>query len=227
MRPFISRYPGFLAGSAEFRDLQRAQEPELLDLWSARDSALEQLCADTANWGLRYWEETLGIPVDEEKDLEARRNRVKAKLMGADVSTVALVERVAELHTGIPAKVLEYPNQFWVELSFGLGGGPPGNLEGLVETLREIMPAHLGWGLRFWLEVEGSLHIGGGFGGSVLAEIPEEPDKTDFYDTVRTAGAFGAMAAPGVPEDGAPPPAATILRVGGCMSIISNLSEGE
>lgn len=222
MRPFLSRYPQFFAGSAEFRDLQRAQEPELLELWAARDSALEQLCVNTADWGLRYWEQTLGIPVDEGKDLDARRDRVRAKLMGADVTTVELVERVAEIHLGVPAKVLEYPNEFWVELSVGLGGGPPRNLDGLVEALREIMPAHLGWGFRFWLELEGSLHVGGGFGTTVRGELPAAADETNFRAAVHTAGAFHARTIPGVPEDDAPAAAVSILRAGCVCTILSS-----
>ena len=50
MKPFVARYPAFLAGSAEFRDIQEALEPELLDLWSARDGALAQLCVRERTW---------------------------------------------------------------------------------------------------------------------------------------------------------------------------------
>ena len=50
MRPFIERYPRFLRESPEFRDIQEALEPELLELWTARDSALDQLCVETASW---------------------------------------------------------------------------------------------------------------------------------------------------------------------------------
>ena len=51
MRPFISRYPAFLAASPEFCDIQQALEPELLDLWTAWESSLDQLCVETATWG--------------------------------------------------------------------------------------------------------------------------------------------------------------------------------
>ena len=164
MRPFLGRYPAFLQRSPEFRDLQQALEPELLELWAARDSALEQLCVETASWGLRYWEQTLGLPAEEGKDLEVRRSRVRSRLMGADVTTVSLLESVAGIYAKLPAKVEEHPERFWVDLLFDEAGGIPGDLEGLVEALREIMPAHLGWGFRFSLELEGDLRLGGAFG---------------------------------------------------------------
>lgn len=200
MRPFIERYPKFLRGSPEFRDLQQALEPELLELWAAREGAMDQLCVETASWGLRFWERTLGLPVDEGKDLEARRSRVRSRLMGADVTTVSLVERVAEIYTGIPAKVEELPEQFWVDLLFDESAGLPRDLEGLVEALREIMPAHLGWGFRFSLELEGALHIGGTFGTLVTLPIPEAPDEMKWRGALHIGGTYATLVTLPVPE---------------------------
>jgi len=160
MRHFIDRYPLFLRRSPEFRDLQQALEPELLELWAARDGALEQLCVETADWGLRYWEQTLGIPVDGEREPELRRNRVRVKLLGADVTTVEAVRRAAELWSGHPAEVTEYPNEFWFEIAFTGTDGIPPDLEGLAAALREVLPAHLGWGLAFFANSDAALNIG-------------------------------------------------------------------
>ena len=66
------------------------------------------------------------------------------------------------------------------------------------------------------------LHTGGGFGAAVLAEVPEAPDAPDFRSALYPAGAFRAKAAPGVPEDDAPPPAASILRHGCVCAILSS-----
>lgn len=200
MRPFIERYPKFLRGSPEFRDLQQALEPELLELWAALEGAMDQLCVETASWGLRFWERTLGLPVDEGKDLEARRSRVRSRLMGADVTTVSLVERVAEIYTGIPAKVEELPEQFWVDLLFDESAGLPRDLEGLVEALREIMPAHLGWGFRFSLELEGALRVGGTFGTLVTLPIPEAPDEMKWRGALHIGGTYGTLVTLPVPE---------------------------
>ncbi len=199
MRPFLGRYPPFLRSSPEFRDIQRALEPELLALWAARDGALEQLCVETAGWGLRYWEQPLGLPVDGEKDVEARRSRVRSRLMGVDVTTVSLVERVAEIYTGLPAEAAEDPARFRMELLFDEAGGVPRDMEGLVEALREIMPAHLGWGFRFSLDIQGRLGVGGAFGIMLTLPVPEAEDGMKWKSELRTGGTMAALAVLPIP----------------------------
>lgn len=145
MRAFITRYPDFYAGAAEFKDLQEALEPEVLALWERRDSILDQLNVATATWGLKYWEQTLGIPVEEMKDAAFRRSRIISKLKGAGVTTVALIREVAESFSSGKVAVTEYPSQFRLEIKFVGTVGIPPNMEDLTQTLREIMPAHLAW----------------------------------------------------------------------------------
>jgi len=155
VRPFIDRYPRFLQNSPEFRDLQRALEPELLALWEARDGALEQLCVETASWGLPYWEKTLGIPVDTEKDLEARRGLVRARLLGVGTATREAVLALVAGFTGGEVELTEYPNEFRLKLKFG--SDRILDLRALTEALREFLPAHLSVGLEFSASEAGAL----------------------------------------------------------------------
>lgn len=145
MRALIARYPDFYAGSPEFVDLQDALEPEALALWTAQGGLMDQLCVNTATWGLQYWEKTLGIPVEQGKDLEYRRSRIRSKLRGSGVTTVALIESVAESYTNGEVAVKEYPEQFRLEIKFVGTIGIPPNMEDLTASLREILPAHLAW----------------------------------------------------------------------------------
>lgn len=145
MRALISRYPDFYAGSPEFVDMQNALEPEALALWTARDGLMDQLCVNTATWGLQYWEQTLGITVEQGKDLEYRRSRIRSKLRGSGVTTVALIESVAESFSNGDVAVTEYPQAYRLEIKFVGTIGIPPNLEDLTASLREILPAHLAW----------------------------------------------------------------------------------
>lgn len=145
MRPLMSRYPDFYRGSQEFADLQGALEPELEALWDARDDMMAQLDVETATWGLRYWEQTLGIPVEEAKPVDYRRSRVKAKLRGAGVTTVAMIRDVAESYSNGAVAVLEHPADYRLDIKFVGTVGIPPNLEDLTDALREILPAHLWW----------------------------------------------------------------------------------
>ena len=145
MRALIARYPDFYAGSPEFVDMQDALEPEALALWTARDGLMDQLCVNTATWGLQYWEQTLGITVEQGKDLEYRRSRIRSKLRGSGVTTVALIESVAESFSNGDVAVTEYPQAYRLEIKFVGTIGIPPNLEDLTASLREILPAHLAW----------------------------------------------------------------------------------
>lgn len=145
MRALIARYPDFYAGSPEFVDMQDALEPEALALWTARDGLMDQLCVNTATWGLQYWEQTLGITVEQGKDLEYRRSRIRSKLRGSGVTTVALIESVAESFSNGDVAVTEYPQSYRLEIKFVGTIGIPPNLEDLTASLREILPAHLAW----------------------------------------------------------------------------------
>lgn len=145
MRKLIARYQDFYAGSPEFVDLQEALEPEALALWEARDGLLDQLVVETATWGLKYWEQTLGIPVDEAKELDYRRSRIKSRLRGAGVTTVALIQNVAESFSNGAVAVTEYPAQYRLEIKFVGTIGIPPNMDDLTQTLRNILPAHLEW----------------------------------------------------------------------------------
>lgn len=145
MSALIARYPDFYAGSPEFVDMQNALEPEALALWTARDGLMDQLCVNTATWGLQYWEQTLGITVEQGKDLEYRRSRIRSKLRGSGVTTVALIESVAESFSNGDVAVTEYPQAYRLEIKFVGTIGIPPNLEDLTASLREILPAHLAW----------------------------------------------------------------------------------
>lgn len=145
MKPLIARYPDFLAGSAEFVEMQDVLEPELLALWEARDGLLEQLQLQTATWGLQAWERTLGIAVEEEKDPAFRRSRIRSKLRGVGVTTVAMVRSLAESFTNGEVAVLEHPQRFELELKFVGSIGIPPNLDDLTAALQESLPAHLRW----------------------------------------------------------------------------------
>jgi len=145
LKPLIARYPDFYAGSPEFKDLQAAVEPEILALWEARDSLLAQLNVETATWGLKYWEQTLGIPVEESKDVSYRRSRIQSKLRGAGVTTVALIKNVAESFANGEVEVTEYPSLFKLEITFVSRIGVPPNIDDLTTALKEILPAHLAW----------------------------------------------------------------------------------
>ena len=146
MTPLIARYPEFYAKSAEFADLQNALEPEVKALWERRDSVLDQLNVNTATWGLQYWERALGLTVDEDADVTYRRSRIHSKRRGVGTVTVAMLRSLAASYSNGEVEVLEYPEQFRIEIKFINTVGTPPNIDDLTAALRAILPAHLEWG---------------------------------------------------------------------------------
>lgn len=83
--------------------------------------------------------------MEQGKDLEYRRSRIRSKLRGSGVTTVALIESVAESFSNGDVAVTEYPAQYRLEIKFVGTIGIPPNMDDLTASLREIVPAHLQW----------------------------------------------------------------------------------
>ena len=166
MSMLLAKYPEYLQKGAEFADIQQALEPERVALWQARDGLMDQLNVESATWGLQYWEQALGIPVEMAKPAAFRRSRVKSKLRGVGVTTVAMIQNVAESFSNGAVEVAELSERYRVEIKFVGTIGIPPNMADLTAALREVMPAHLGWDYRYMYLLIRDIH-----GIKTLAEM--------------------------------------------------------
>ncbi len=141
----LDKFPAFWLESSEFCDLQRALEPEAAALRMAAEDAMTQLGVDTATWGLKYWEQALGLLVEEGKEPTYRRSRVISKLRGAGVTTTAMIQSVAEAFSNGAVKIISDSAAYTVTIKFVGALGIPPNMDDLTAALRDIMPAHLKW----------------------------------------------------------------------------------
>ncbi|MBD5118547.1 MAG: DUF2313 domain-containing protein [Clostridiales bacterium] len=147
MRELMSYLPENYPDSRETVAFQEALQPEVNILWETRDDFLAQLNPYRATWGLNYWEDALGLRACQGLLLDTRRRQVVAKLQGRATTTPAVIQTVAETLLGFKVKVIEYFSEYRVELEVDSGGMLPAGVPQLKERLREIMPAHLDWGL--------------------------------------------------------------------------------
>lgn len=131
--------------SPEMTAIQAALSAAVGDVWAARDGFAAQLSPATATWGLSKWEEALGLVPSDRNGLDARRRAVIAKLRGAGTSTVERLTSVAEAHLGGVVWLLEFPDEYRVEVWVRSRAVPDGSIEALRGALKEIMPAHLRW----------------------------------------------------------------------------------
>ena len=145
MDNLIDHLPQFYKDSTEMVAMQSYLQPLIDALWRNREDLGEQLCIDTATWGLATWESALGINTDASKNISYRRERIKAKLRGSGTTTKTLIRHVAESFSNGEVDVIEYPSEYRIVIKFTGTIGIPPNLQDLTQSLREVMPAHLQW----------------------------------------------------------------------------------
>ena len=161
MKRLMDYLPELYQSSGEVRSFQEAWQPEIEMVWQARDELLTQLDPNTATWGLRYWEDALGLAVDDSIPYDLRRRRVIARLRGMGTTTVERLQTVLETFCpGCDISIVEHFGEYLVEIRLVITDCGMDDPDGLKAMLRLIMPAHLGWGFAIRLESSGGITCG-------------------------------------------------------------------
>ena len=105
------------------------------------DEIKAQLFPQSATWGLKYWEEVLGLQSNEAFPNKTRRQAILSKLVMRVPITPAKLKEIAQQSTNMPAKVESQisPSTFRVIIE-SLGGL---NIETLNTVIQNAKPAHL------------------------------------------------------------------------------------
>lgn len=148
--PDLMRYlPYYYQDNGTMRLIQHRLAYELGTLFWLTGNLFQQFFIDTATWGLRYWEQGLGISADVTKTDTARKETLKAKLRGAGTTTKTLVKSVAEAFSGGQVEVMENSPAYTFTLKFVGTIGIPSNMVGLTRAIDDIKPAHLTYKYEF------------------------------------------------------------------------------
>jgi len=101
----------------------------------------KQFHPQTATWGLTTWEKKLGLPTNSNLDLELRRAKVMAKLLGASLMTVANTNKLVNLFTDDGATYVDkLPEDGTIKIII-LSANV--YLDEMRDSLDEMLPAHL------------------------------------------------------------------------------------
>ncbi|MED3571971.1 putative phage tail protein [Cytobacillus praedii] len=140
----VDSAPFYYQQSVVYKDIQNAIASEL-DISDKNNKDLRlQLSIKTATWGLKYWEEGLGIPTILSDDYEIRRSRVLSKWRGFGNFSGSLIKSVAEAYSGGEVEVsIDIPEHLVIITFVGKLGIPP-NIEDLKAQIDNIIHAHLG-----------------------------------------------------------------------------------
>lgn len=149
-----------------------------LELDEARriiENISDQCFVEKATWGLRYWEERYGIPVDETKSLDARRKAVLAKKRRAAAMSPAALDDILESLTSRDIEISETtddPYTFAVQIGEGTNVV---DIPAVIEKINSTKPSHLAYEITF--PRKGSITICVG-----VAVHLEKDIKTTTYD---------------------------------------------
>lgn len=109
----------------------------------------KQFFIDTATWGLSIYEKELGLKTNMSLTYEERREIIKAKLRGRGTTTKAMIKNTAEAFSGGEVDVIEYPEEYFFIVKFIGVKGIPRNMQGFIDMLETIKPAHLGYEFEY------------------------------------------------------------------------------
>lgn len=115
---------------------------EIDDLHEWITEIRDQLFPQTATWGLKYWEQVLGLPTNEAVPIEQRRQTVLTKLATRTPVTPNLIKQIAQSNTGKPATVENRIGPYTFRIIVE-SDGTSVDLQRLNKAINEAKPAHL------------------------------------------------------------------------------------
>lgn len=133
--------PKYLKNSAIYSDIQRVLSIEHERYRLKIIELAKQFKPQTATFGLKDWQDELGINLNDEVDIEIRRSKVLAKLLGTATMTIENTNRLINLFTDDNSgyvRELPYPGTLQIVIPTAIV-----QLYDLRESLFEMMPAHL------------------------------------------------------------------------------------
>ncbi|MED0893841.1 putative phage tail protein [Aneurinibacillus migulanus] len=128
------------------QNIERAGALKIDELNAVANDVYAQSSPSTATWGIANWEKILGIPVDETKPLQERRERVLAKIRFSETVTKETIRKVVSAWFGEEISVVERFADYEVMIEFLFDKAIGKNFVDVVDTLRELLPAHLEFG---------------------------------------------------------------------------------
>lgn len=154
----LSKYqPSFYRTSGVMRCINAALEKELERLQAAAESIRTELNISTAVERISDWEASVGLTPNDNLAIESRRSRVLARYRQAGAATKARIKSIVESYARGSVEIIEYSSEYTVLIRFTDKIGIPDNMDGIIEQLGRIMPAHLAvnfeYKYRTWQQV--------------------------------------------------------------------------
>lgn len=154
--------PPFLRNMEQIADILQAIEPELTLIRNEIARQMRELNITTSTTLLPRHERIFAVPVNPKTQIEDRRARLVARLLGQGTTTLEVLIAVIRGYYDGDVGIIEHPHEarFVIELS-----GPlqmPVDWPNMTAAIEELKPAHLAYDHSFTYQT-GTLPIYGGF----------------------------------------------------------------
>lgn len=106
-----------------------------------RDDLVAQYDMDSMTWGIALWEKLLNIKTDANKPIQDRRSQIEARWKSDGKSDITLIQEIC--NGWLNGEVLVTFIGGKVKLDFKSILGIPSDLQGLLNSVNELIPAHL------------------------------------------------------------------------------------
>lgn len=186
----------------EFKEIAKAEEPELRYLLEAIDRTLNGMFIETADeYGIKRFEEMLGIIPEEGDTLSVRRYRVLAKWSNTNTYTIKELREILISYCGADnLEIIERYDEYMLEIIASLP--VKGSLEIVRDLLEDIIPCNLVISLKNKLQETASptAYIGGAVSTYMIYDILCAERREDNKITAEiplhsaTAGSIGVIA---------------------------------
>lgn len=141
--------PEFMVNKREMKELYLSQGYEIGYLHHILEDVTDQCFPTTATWGLTRWESIFGIKTNFSLTYEQRREILMAKMRGHGTTTIEMIKEAAAAFSGGEVEVIEdNPSSLFIVRFIGIKGIPR-NMQGFIQMLEDLKPAHLSYRFEY------------------------------------------------------------------------------
>jgi hypothetical protein len=135
--------PDFVANIPIMDNIYNAQANKLEEIKSINEDVFNQLFVETATWGLELWERFCGLLVRNDLDYLTRRAKIRAHLASYRSVSKSVIKEIAKDFGFRDVEIIEDYAPYVVKLIFDNSDESKINVTDLIQTLRDMCPAHL------------------------------------------------------------------------------------
>ncbi len=145
----IRLLPDYYEENQTMQELQEILSEEVGKLDERLQVTIEECAVMLASELLERYEKIFGLSTGAGRPIQARRERIAAKISGAGTTTKAMIKDVSSRYSGGEVEIIENNANSHFTVKFVGTIGIPANMEDLTRTIEEIKPAHLAFDYEY------------------------------------------------------------------------------